>query len=721
MNKQEYNLQNVKCAGCVAKIQTAVGKLPGIRSAVVNLLDKTLAVEYEGENPDDKVIATVSKLGFGASTEQITEKAVNLKLAVILPLLIGGLLMTVGMLPGLMPDLATITGQSIGLIYALISLIVILITGRRIILNGFNGFKTLNFNMHSLILLGVGSAWLYSLAIILICCFYHPTAVQHLYFDSSLMIIGLINLGAYLENRAKNTTTAAIKGLSKLVPQQTTVMIDGAEELRATNLLRTGDVVKIRPGEQLPADGVIVTGDGYLNESMLTGEALPLHKKSGDKVISGSINTSGAFLFSVTAVGGNTLLAEIIKLVKDAQLSKPQLAKLADRVAQIFVPLIMLVALISAGTWLLLSNEHHWFRALTAFMTVLIIACPCSVGLAIPVSLMVGIGRGASRGILIRDGSVLSAADKLTTVLLDKTGTITKGIPEVVNVTTAGTISQDYGLTLLKSLESHSEHPLAQAIIKYSLALVKLETSEFKSLSGEGVSGIVAGQQYFAGAREWILQQTQDRDSQLLVENGYSHIYLADDTQVLLRVDIADLIREDSAAAIKHLQRDGYLVVMVSGDNWATARKIAAEAGISEVYAECKPADKTQLIKTLQQQGQVVAFVGDGINDAPSLTAANIGIAMGGGSDIALQSAAITVLNNSLVGVVSAVDLARKINRNMRENLFGSFIYNLLAVSVAAGVFYPVWGILLNPVIASVVMSLSSLTVISNALRLRNA
>ena len=449
------------------------------------------------------------------------------------------------------------------------------------------------------------------------------------------------------------------------------------------------------------------------------GEALPLHKRTGDKVISGSINTSGAFLFSVTAVGGNTLLAEIIKLVKDAQLSKPQLAKLADRVAQIFVPLIMVIALISAGAWLLLSNDNHWFHALTAFMTVLIIACPCSVGLAIPVSLMVGIGRGASRGILIRDGSVLSAADKLTTVLLDKTGTITKGIPEVVNVTTTSTISQDYGLAVLKSLESHSEHPLAKALIKHAASLTILEATEFKSFSGQGVSGIIAGQHYFAGSSEWILQQTQDGNSQLLIDNGYSHIYLANDKQILLRVDIADTIRDDSALAISALKNHGYKVAMVSGDNFVTAHKIAAEAGISQVYAECKPADKTRIIKTLQQQGQVVAFVGDGINDAPSLTAADIGIAMGGGSDIALQSAAITVLNNSLLGVVAAVDLARKINRNMRENLFGSFIYNVLAVSVAAGVLYPLWGILLNPVIASVVMSLSSLTVISNALRLR--
>lgn len=721
MNKQEYNLQNVKCAGCVGKIQSAVGKLPGISTAVVNLLDKTLYIEYSGENPDAAVIVAVTKLGFGASKEQLNEEKTNLLLSVVLPLVLGGLLMSVGMLPGLMLNLATSSGQNIGLIYAIISILVIIISGHKIIRSGFNGFKTLNFNMHSLILLGVGSAWFYSLAIILICCFYHPTAIQHLYFDSSLMIIGLINLGSYFENRAKNSTTSAIKALTKLVPQQTMLIIDGKEELRATNLLRTGDVVKIRPGEQLPADGAIIDGEGYLNESMLTGEALPIHKQIGDNVISGSINTSGAFLFTVSAVGGNTLLAEIIKLVKDAQLSKPQLAKLADQVARVFVPLIMVIAIISGSAWLVLSADNHWFHALTAFMTVLIIACPCSVGLAIPVSLMVGIGRGASKGILIRDGSVLSKADKLTTILLDKTGTITKGVPEVICASFVSDDATENSLAILKSLESYSEHPLAGAIMKYTSALECQPVENFKSFSGAGVSGIMDGTEFFAGSPELVLAQCGDDNSRLLVDNGYSQIYLANRTQILLRVDIADALREDSAAAVAALQHAGYNVAMVSGDNWTTARKIAQAVGIDEVYAKCKPRDKTQVIQKLQERGETVAFVGDGINDAPSLAQADIGIAMGSGSDIAMQSAAITLLNNSLFGVIAATSLAQKINRNMRQNLFGSFVYNSVAVVVAAGVLYPLWGILLNPVIASVVMSLSSITVISNALRLRKA
>lgn len=719
MKNREFNLQNVKCAGCVGKIQGALEKLPAVALAQVNLLDKTLHVEYRNDYCDEEVIAAVEKLGFGISRDKTAEERTNLWLSVMLPLISGGLLMTVGMLPGLMVNLATTSGQSIGFIYAVISLVIIILTGKKIITSGFNGFKTLNFNMHSLILLGVGSAWIYSLVIILICCFSHPTAVQHLYFDSSLMIIGLINLGAYFEERAKNSTTAAIKALTRLVPEESMVIIDGKEELRATNLLRAGDIIKIRPGEQLPADGEIIDGEGYLNEAMLTGEALPVHKQKGDTVISGSINTSGAFLFTVGAVGGNTMLAGIIKLVKDAQLSKPQLAKLADQVARIFVPVIMVIALLSAVIWLLIAPNNPLFHAMTAFMTVLIIACPCSVGLAIPVSLMVGIGRGAGKGILIRDGSVLSRADKITTILLDKTGTITKGVPEVMNI---AVISESANaLNILKSLENNSEHPLAQAVLNYPAAGGLLSISDFRSLSGRGVSGIIANQEYFAGSQEWVLSQCPDNNSELLVDNGYSQIYLADNEQILLRVDIADTIREDSAAAVASLQQSGYTVAMVTGDNWSTAKKIAATAGISEIYAKCQPGDKAQVIQNLQQKGQVVVFVGDGINDAPSLARADIGIAMGGGSDIAMHSAAITLLNNSLWGVVNGIDLAKKINRNMRENLFGSFVYNTLAVSVAAGILYPFFGVLLNPVIASVVMSLSSLTVITNALRLRKA
>ena len=358
MNNSEFNLQNVKCAGCVGKIQSALNKVTGIKTAQVNLLDKTLYVEYLDVKLDGLVIAEVEKLGFGASLDVVYEQKINLSTSIALPLIAGMLLMTIGMLPQFMINPTTTSGFCLGIIYALISLIIILSVGNKIIKSGYIGFKTLNFNMHSLILLGVGSAWLYSLSVVLIVHYSKISLPHHLYFDSALMILGLINLGAYFEERAKNNTTAAIKSLTKLVPQTTTIIIDGAEQQIATNLLRTDNLIKIRPGEQLPADGEVVDGDGYIEEAMLSGEPLPVYKTIGDKVSSGTINTSGAFTYRVSAVGGNTLLGEIIKLVKSAQLTKPPLAKLADKVARIFVPTIIMIAAVSGLIWYLLAHKR---------------------------------------------------------------------------------------------------------------------------------------------------------------------------------------------------------------------------------------------------------------------------------------------------------------------------------------------------------------------------
>ncbi len=721
MLSSEFNLQNVKCAGCVGKIQSKLTQLAGIHSAQVNLLDKTLLVEYSGVKLDQVVITEVSKLGFGASLDIVVEEPLNLWLSVGLPLIAGGLLMSVGMLPALMLDFSTLAGFSLGLFYAVCSLVVICSVGFKIVKSGWNGLITLNFNMHSLILLGVAAAWLYSSGIVLVSYFSSRAVIQHVYFESALIIIGLINLGAYLEERAKNSTTAAIKGLTQLVPATTTIMVDGVEQVVATNLLRTGDEVKIRPGERIPADGEVILGEGYLNESMLTGEPLPVHKQLGDKVIGGSINTSGALVFKVTQIGGNTLLAGIIHLVKTAQLSKPKLAKLADQVAKIFVPSIMLIALLSSVVWYFCASVNPFYHAVSVFMTVLLIACPCSVGLAIPVALMVGIGRGASQGILIRDASCLSAVEQLDTVVLDKTGTITLGKPQVLGITLAENYSLEEVLALLRALELNSEHPLAAAVVEYcAVSAAPLQVSKFESLSGSGVRGVIDGVEYTAGSAAWMMQIAQ-LNLDLIVESPYSQIYLAKAGEVLARVEISDALKPDSAAAIAELQQAGLRVIMLTGDNQSAAQAIAGQVSITEVYANCQPADKINLIKRLQDEGNKVVFVGDGINDAPSLVQANLGIAIGGGTDIAMQSAAITLMCNSLGGVTRALDLARKINRNMRQNLFGSFVYNSLAVLVAAGVFYPWCHMALNPVIASVVMSLSSLTVITNALRLRYA
>src|SRR5579863_5422738 len=478
---------------------------------------------------------------------------------------------------------------------------------------------------------------------------------------------------------------------------------------------------------------------------MLTGEPLAVHKKIGDKVIAGSINMTGSFLFEVHGVGDKTVLSEIINLVKSAQMSKPKLAKLADKVAKVFIPAMILIAISTALIWWYFGPEPKVFYAVSTFMTILIIACPCAVGLAVPVALMVGLGRSAIKGVLIRDTSCLSNMDKLDYVLLDKTGTITEGKPTVMAVETATAYTVKDCLTLIKALESGSEHPLSGAILNCQPEIkADMKVSGFTMVSGSGIMGKIKGKTYFVGSKDWIksklkmesqrpaggeLNQTctfervvlqkklEFPESSLFINNHFTQVFLADEHNVLARIDISDAIKHDSELAINQLRKNGMKVAMVTGDNQENANYIASHVGLDAVYANCKPEDKINIVKTLQQN-HVVAFVGDGINDAPSLVQADVGIAMGGGTDVALQSAGIMLMRSSLVGVNDAITIGRAMNRNMQQNLFGSFIYNIIAVGIAAGTLYPFWHILLNPIIASIAMSLSSITVILNALRL---
>lgn len=719
MQESTFNLQNVKCAGCVSKIQTKVGALNGVLSAQVNLLDKTMLVRYDNSKIDDLVISTVESIGFGASLESIQESKINLLLSVVLPIAVAIILMLLTMIPQFMLDFKTTNGFLIGLASAVVSLSILILSGYKVIRSGYVGFKTLAFNMHSLILLGISSAWIYSLIVVLVSYYSDYSVMSHIYFDSSLMIIAFINLGAYLEDRAKSNTTNAIKSLSSLVPDITTIIENGEERIIATNLLRTEYLVKIKPGSQIPSDGEIISGDGYLNESMLTGEPLPIHKISGDKVIGGSVNTSGAFIYKVTGIGDNTLLSGIINLVKNAQLSKPSLAKLADNIAKIFVPSIIAIAIFSAFMWYFLMPDFKIYHAITIFMTILLIACPCSVGLAIPVSLMVGIGRAATKGILIRDPSCLSIADKIDMVLLDKTGTITEGKPQVISAVIANDNDKQYLFKVIAALESQSEHPLAKAILDvYKVDISDVQIEDFKSISGHGVSAVVDGKLYFAGSKNLMLQLQRNHNN-LITDSINSQIYLANSTEILACFDIADKIRYDSIKAISQLKLLGLQVVMLTGDNQISANHIAKQIGVNDVFANCNPANKIDKVIELQKSGHKVVFVGDGINDAPSLAQADIGIAIGGGTDIARQSAAISLMRESVMGVFDAIILAKRINCNMRQNLFGSFVYNSVAVLVAAGILYPLYGVLLNPMIATVIMSISSLSVIGNALRLK--
>lgn len=715
MQKSELNLTNLKCAGCVNKIETRLNQMPGVYKAQVSLLEKKLIVEYLNQNLDTQVIEVIENMGYNATYDKLKKNTVNLYYSVGIPVLAGLLMMYFGMAKTFMPDYAALPGFIRGISESLITLLIIMFCGRDIFFHGITGFRNLSFNMHSLIFLGVSAAWLYSSGIIIINYLSDQVYIQHIYFESALIIIGLINLGAYLENKARENAANSIKALAALQPDSTTIIKNNKEKNINTNLLRRGDIVKIRVGERLPADGIITEGECFLDESMLTGESLAVNKKTGDTVIAGSISVDGAFLFSVEKVGSDTVLSEIINLVKSAQMSKPELAKIADKVTKIFVPAIILIAIITSLIWWFIGPEPRILYTFSTFMTILIISCPCSVGLAVPVALMVGLGKSAAKGILIRNPGCLSNIAKLEYVLLDKTGTITQGKPSVISLITEPGYDTDECLRLFKTLEQNSGHPLAWAILNYKPEIEpNLTVENFTVISGSGISGKINGKTYLVGTKELAGKKIS---SNLFVENHFTQVFLSDTNKILARIDISDTIKPDSALAIRQLQRSGVKVAMATGDNQDNANYIANLINLDKVYANCKPRDKLNIIKQLRPA--IVAFVGDGINDAPGLVQADVGIAIGSGTDIAIESADIILMRDSLLGVAQAIAIGSAINRNMRQNLFGSFIYNTAAVLIAAGILYPIWHILLNPIIASAAMSLSSITVIMNALRLR--
>ncbi len=717
-----YNISNVKCAGCVGKIESRLKELSGVSSAQVNLLNKTVLIEYANNKQEDSVREALDKLGFPIEITPKSESIFSRIFNIAIPLILGTALMVSEMFHATLPDYSNSKGFLTGLFYALITLLVVIFCGKSQIKSGILAIRNLSPNMYSLIVVGVFSAWLYSLFIVISSHNGSYLLSNHVYFESALVIIGLVNLGSLLEEKAKHAAMGAIKGLSALIPATTIMVIDSEEKEIASNLLRTGYIIRIKPGMKLPADGKIISGDGYLEEAMLTGEPLPIHKKVGDKVFGGTINTSGAFEFSVSQVGGKTLLGDIIAMVKSAQMAKPPLARLADRIARVFVPAVMLLALFSGLVWYIVAPENNFYYALTVFMTVLIIACPCSVGLAIPVSLTVGVGRAAKSGIIIRDPSALGNADKIDTIILDKTGTLTVGKPSVVNYVCSPNVDNDYSLQILKAFEANSGHPLAHAILNYRTEISSagnLNLAEYKTISGKGISGVINGIEYFAGSLEFIHQYVTEINDDLVAQNRHTNIYLANNDGIIARVDVSDELKPDAKEAIAALSKQVNEIILLTGDNQNNANAIAKEAGISKVVANCLPQDKLAFIKAAQQEGKKILFVGDGINDAPSLMQADLGITVAGGTDIAASSAAICLTGSSLFGISAALKIAKAINQNMRQNLFGSFVYNSLAILIAMGVFYPFGHHLLNPMVASIAMSLSSVTVIVNALRLR--
>ena len=612
-----------------------------------------------------------------------------------------------------------------GAIMALLSAPVVFWLGRGFFVNAWQQLRHRSATMDTLVALSTGIAYLFSLFNLVFPEFWLSRGVEpHVYFEAAAVIIAFILLGRTLEEKAKGDTTASLKKLIGLQPKNAIVVAaDGTQTEIPISRIRVGDLLAVRPGEKIAVDGAVCEGDSYVDESMLSGEPLPVHKEPGTKVFAGTINQKGSFHFRAEKVGAATMLAQIIRMVQEAQGSKAPVQKLADKIAGIFVPAIIGIALLSFVLWLVFDPSGGLTHGILAAVTVLVIACPCALGLATPTAVMVGIGKGAEKGILIRDAVSLETAGKIDTVVMDKTGTLTEGKPVVTDIVWAN--GDDRAKAVFFSLEKLSEHPLADAVVHYFAGVPTLNVERFGSLTGKGIEGTVDGVRYFAGSRRLLDEQgivvgkELNIEAQRLSAEAKSIVWFADSEQALAVAAIADRIKDSSVEAVRELQAAGIDVYMLTGDSRAVAGHIAEKAGIRHFEAEILPQDKAAFVKRLQTLGHKVAMAGDGINDSAALAQADLSIAMGGGSDIAMDVAQMTIISSDLRKIPEAIQLSKQTVRTIRQNLFWAFIYNLVGIPVAAGALYPVSGFLLNPMIAGAAMALSSVSVVANSLRLK--
>ncbi|WP_019933359.1 heavy metal translocating P-type ATPase [Oceanimonas smirnovii] len=734
--QQELLIQGASCAGCVKKIEAALQSVPGVTHAEMNFAQRTVSVE--GAVDASTLIKAIEQAGYGAQTQSADsgddaleekEKAdrvyyKRLMLEMTIALGLGIPLMIYGLLIGEMT--VTTTAERIAwLLVGLLTLGVMIFSGKHFYVGAWQSCKNHSANMDTLIALGTGTAWLYSMVVV----FFPqvvPDMARHVYFEATAMIIGLIDLGLALELKARGRTSEAIKRLIGLQPKTARVIRDGNDMDIPIEQVRLHDLVRVRPGEKVPVDGEVIEGHTAIDESMLTGEPMPVEKKEQDEVVAGTINKTGAIVFKATRVGKDTALAQIIGMVKRAQNSKPPIGRLADMISAYFVPVIMIIAIVSALAWLNWGPEPAVALAVVSATTVLIIACPCALGLATPMSVMVGVGKAAEAGVLIRNGEALQSSSTITAMILDKTGTITLGSPKVTDIITVDGLDEKRVLQLAASLESGSEHPLALAVVESAKErnIEPLSVTGFNAIAGHGVEAVVGGKKLLFGNEKLMKDQGVAFDdfvdkAQQLAAEAKTPMYFAVDGRLAALIAVADPIKEDSIAAIKRLQQNGIRVVMLTGDNRATAKAVAEKAGINEFFAEVLPEEKSKKVQELQMQGEVVGMTGDGINDAPALAMANVGFAIGTGTDVAIESADITLMRGSLHGLADAIAVSKATLRNIKQNLFGAFIYNIAGVPVAAGLLYPFFGLLLSPVIAGAAMAFSSLTVVTNANRLR--
>ena len=727
------SILGMSCAGCVSVVDSALSGVPGVTEVSVNFADHSATVK--GQVDSELLIQAVKDAGYDAAVmegfedpsaqeqQELARYRTLLKKAAVAGSF-GALLMLLEYAGGL-PDMGSDTGRWFWPEVAVLTLVVLVYSGAHIYQGALKALQSGQANMDTLIAVGTGAAWLYS-CIVIDYFGSLPSLAKHAYFEAAVVILAFINLGAGLETMARGKTSSAIRQLIGLQPRTARVIRNGEELDIPIEDVGLGETLRVRPGEKIAVDGVLMEGHSTIDESMLTGEPMPIEKTAGCEVAAGTMNQTGSFLFKATRIGRDTALAQIIHSVRQAQNSKPAIARLADKISAVFVPAVIAFSIVTFLLWYGFGPEPSLGYAFVTSMTVLVIACPCALGLATPISVMVAVGRAAQNGILIRKGDALQSAGKLTCLILYKTGTVTQGKPKVVAIEAAGDFSAMDVLQLAASLEAGSEHPLAAAILAAAeeRSIQPQKTTHFTAIAGHGVEAIQGGSRIVFGNRALMAQnqidiERYDDTFEAMCAQGQTPMLLAVDQKFAGIIAVADPIKSDSAAAVRRLRELGIRVLMVTGDNPITAQAIAKQAGIAEVRAQVLPQDKAAVVRELQLLGEIVGMVGDGINDAPALAQADVGLAIGTGTDVAIESADVVILQGSLLKVPEVIRLSQLTVSNIKQNLFGAFFYNTISIPVAAGLLYPFAGILLNPMIAGAAMAMSSLTVVSNANRLR--
>ena len=760
MHTQTYRVKGMHCASCSSIIERAFKKIDGVQSADVNYGTEKAKVSFDPSktNPHDlskhieplgyslEVPVTAEEMGMSESEhaghlglnqskkEKLDEVAdMKTKVMVAIPLAIFSIIvMGWDILAqfGVVSVMSTVVSEFVHHLLPIFATYVLFVVGKPYLLGFYRFLRYGKANMDTLIGIGTSIAFLYSF---IITAFEEPLRqfinVEHTYYDVTIVVIAFITLGKYLEAKAKIKTGDAIEKLLNLQAKTAIVIRDGKEQEVSINQVVHGDSIVVKPGARIPVDGTVSEGSSFVDESMVTGESMPIEKNVGDVVVAGAINTTGSFVFKATKVGSETLLAHIIKMVEDAQGSRAPIQALADKISAVFVPIVLVLAFVALGAWLLLGTSTLGFSqalsyGLTSLVGILVIACPCALGLATPTAIIVGVGKGAKEGILIKDAATLEKLHKVDTVVVDKTGTITKGKPELVHVQKTSDLSEEKIISILATLESKSEHPIAHAVLEYAKArkISPQSLSHFEILSGKGLKATIENTEYFAGNTKLVSDLKLSFDlNKIEAETlqGKTPVILATKDAVLGVVMVADAIKPEAIEAVKNLHKLGIKVIMLTGDHKNTAQAIAKEVGIDDVVAEVLPEDKLNKIKELQSQGLIVAMAGDGINDAPALAQADVGIAMGTGTDVAIETAGITLLHGDISKLVKAVRLSKLTMRGIKQNLFWAFIYNIIGIPLAGGLFFPIFGWLLSPVFAGMAMAFSSVSVVGNSLRLK--